>query len=104
MALGVSVPKIDQQLEAESSGDMAHPCESRWSDCNLPATYMVWCDHHIQGCDYTGFRCDIHRNLLELESRRQVDAIRAGIHCVCAVCAAVVDGTELSDHFRWIKL
>lgn len=103
-ARGVSVQAIECQLEARDDGELAKPCESRWTKCDYPATYMVWCDHHIQGCDYTGYRCDVHRNLLELESRRQLDAIRAGIHCVCFVCDAVVVGTNLSDHFRWMKL
>jgi hypothetical protein len=39
-----------------------------------------------------------------LESRRQIDAIRSGIKCVCAKCDEVVVGDHLSDHFRWIPL
>lgn len=104
IGLGVSVRGIECEVGFESSGDFSKPCESRWAKCDHPATYMVWCDHHIQGCDYTGYRCDVHRNLLELESRRQIDAIRAGLNCVCAMCNAVVLGTNLSDHFRWMKL
>lgn len=101
---GLSVPEIDYQIDSSVSEELAKPCESKFARCDYPATFMVWCDHHIQGCDYWGYRCDVHRNLLELESRRQVDAIRSGLRCVCAKCNEVVVGEKLSDHFRWIRI
>ena len=98
------VPQVDYQPDTLDDLELDKPCESTFRKCEYPATFMVWCDHHIQGCDYSGYRCHLHRNLLELESRRQVDAIKAGIKCVCAKCHSQVLGENLSDHFRWIKL
>jgi len=99
---GFTVETVEQEIFP--TADLSKPCESSYIKCENPATFMIWCDHHIQGCDYSGYRCNIHRNLLELESRRQIDAIRSGIKCVCAKCDEVVVGDHLSDHFRWIPL
>jgi hypothetical protein len=65
---------------------------------------MVWCSHHIQGCDYSGYRCDIHKNMLALDWHRQIEAIRMGLARFCVNCNENVVGDELSDHFRWIPL
>lgn len=96
--------EVDVLSDAMVSEELAKPCETRFGSCDEPATHMVWCDHHISGCDYWGYRCDVHRNLLELETRRQVDAIRAGIRCFCVRCGDKVSGSNISDHFRCIRL
>lgn len=65
---------------------------------------MVWCDHHIQGCNYTGFRCDVHRNLLVQEVQREISMIRRGWILVCDGCDQEYGGLNVSDHVRWIRL
>lgn len=81
----------------------SHACETSFP-CDLQATVMVWCDHHIKGCDYTGFRCDVHFNLLYQETLRQIDSIRQGWLSICANCALVMEDGPISDHLRWIRL
>ena len=89
----------DSELCAESD----QVCETT-SQCDSPATFMVWCDHHVLGCNYTGYRCDIHRNLLELETRREVDRINMGQKSECFHCGIRIKGGSLSDHFRYLRL
>lgn len=81
----------------------AKPCETT-KGCDFEATYMVWCDHHQQGCDYTGYRCDIHLNLLVQETMRQIKAIEQGWLSLCDTCGAVVESGVLPDHLRWARL
>ena len=100
----MAVPEVEDEISSLIEFQLDKPCESTYGECEHPATFLIWCDHHVQGCDYSGYRCDVHRNLLELESRRQVNAIKSGIRCVCAKCNSTVTGDSLSDHFRWIRL
>ncbi len=93
----------DVDIQRETGFSFDEPCGSTFP-CDNPATCAVWVDHHKQGCDYNGYRCDVHRNLLELETRREVDAIKAGKKVRCAQCFEPVTGTNISDHFRWIRL
>lgn len=72
--------------------------------CDNPADVMVWCDHHFCGCDYTGYRCRIHLNILVLETKRQLDAMRKAWLNYCARCKDIVQPGELEDHLRWIPL
>jgi hypothetical protein len=65
---------------------------------------VVWCDHHKQGCDYSGYRCDVHRNLLALETRRLVEHLGRGGSAMCGRCGEDITGTEMGDHLRWIPL
>ena len=65
---------------------------------------MVWCSHHMLGCDYSGYRCDIHKNMLASDWHRQLDAMRMGFILRCLSCKERLNGDELSDHFRWIPL
>ena len=92
------------ELENVPLFDLDKPCETSLTECPNRATCAVWCDHHVQGCDYTGFRCDVHLNLLRLEVQRNVDAIHAGRECLCARCGERVAGTDISDHLRWVRL
>lgn len=80
----------------------AKPCES--GDCDRQAAVMVWCDHHVKGCDYTGFRCEIHFNLLLLDTVRQMKSIADDWLSLCASCGQVVEAGILSDHLRWARL
>ena len=85
-------------------GDCSQPCESTFDVCVEPATFMVWSSHHIQGCEYSGYRCDIHKNMLILDWQRKIDAMRRGIVLRCLNCCESVNGYELSDHFRCLPL
>lgn len=89
--------------DSELSAELERVCETT-DQCDAPATFMVWCDHHVLGCDYTGYRCDIHRNLLELETRREVDRINRGQKYECFNCNTPIKGGALSDHFRYLRL
>lgn len=82
----------------------AKPCESS-KQCDFEATYMVWCDHHKKGCDYTGYRCDIHFNLLHQETVRQMRAVDTGWLSLCASCGKVIPpGRPISEYLRWVRL
>lgn len=72
--------------------------------CDREATCLVWCDHHRKGCDYTGFRCDVHFNLLYLDTVRQMDAISKGWLSLCKKCGGIIPLGVLSDHLRWARL
>lgn len=101
----VSVMTTDADVDVQhvTGFQFEEPCGSTFP-CDNPATFAVWVDHHKQGCDYSGYRCDVHRNLLELETRREIEAIKAGQVVRCALCFIRVTGTNMSDHFRWIRL
>lgn len=88
---------------ADSDVLLERQCETT-TGCNNEATAMVWCDHHAQGCDYTGFRCDVHLNLLHLETVRESEAIRRNGLMFCDRCGAALDSWRVSDHFRWVRL
>lgn len=93
--------QIDPMVVAEVSE--AKACESGVG-CQFEASYMVWCDHHKKGCDYTGYRCDIHFNLLYQETVRQMKAIDQGWLSLCDRCGKVVISGQVSDHLRWVRL
>lgn len=83
--------------------DEAQCCETT-TGCDVAATALVWCDHHQLGCDYTGFRCDVHLNLLHLETVREVESIRRNGLTLCDRCGARIEAGVVSDHFRWMRL
>lgn len=87
--------------------DEAKPCENP-DGCDSQATVMIWCDHHFEGCDYTGFRCQIHLNLLVAETIRQLKWAerkeRAGNRVICGKCKQTVRIGILSEHLRWVTL
>lgn len=93
--------EIDPLLASGASQE--NKCESG-RGCDFPATYMVWCDHHAKGCDYTGFRCDIHFNLLHQETVRQIKSIEQGWLSLCDRCGKVINAGQVSDHLRWVRL
>lgn len=80
------------------------PCETPIVRCEEPATAAVWTDHHAQGCDYSGFRCEQHRINLEEEVKRHLKQINSGIKLRCLRCGQTTPGGELSEHFRWVRL
>lgn len=81
----------------------AKPCESDMG-CSDQATVMVWCDHHRRGCDYTGFRCDKHFQMLYAEAVSQMEKMQDSWLSLCATCFGVVEVGVLSDHLRWVRL
>lgn len=89
---------------ADIDDQFAKPCETPDGDCTFPATCVVWCDHHSLGCDYSGFRCDIHRNMLLLETRRMVEHLRKGGEAMCGRCSEWIVGNNMEDHVRWMPL
>lgn len=82
-------------------------CETP-SGCDKPATSMVWVSHHSIGCGYTGYRCDIHLNLLYrevvVETTRLSRAIEEGRRVMCMWCQEIVEDTACEDHLRWFRL
>lgn len=93
----------DTQLDPRVLGAEARTCETT-KGCDRVATAMVWCDHHELGCDYTGLRCDVHLNLLHLETVREVEAIRRNWLTLCDSCGVRLEAGMVSDHFRWMRL
>lgn len=91
------------ELLDSSSVMESKPCESSF-DCDNEASYMVWCDHHVRGCNYTGYRCDIHFNLLYQETVRLMDRIDSGWLSLCDKCGSVLEAGDVSDHLRWVRL
>lgn len=96
--------KTDIQSDSIANLEFAKPCETTIRKCDLQATHAVWCDHHGQGCDYSGFRCDVHTQFLREEIQDQVDAANAGFYVQCLSCGARMGGGLLSEHFRCVKL
>lgn len=76
--------------------------------CGESATHMIWVAHHALGCDATGFRCQIHLNLLKMEMAKIVQWIKFNESrdrlVACAVCRHYLDSGELSDYLRWAAL
>ena len=83
--------------------DFDRRCEKP-GGCDVPASYAIWCDHHSQGCPYWSYRCDIHRNMLLLETSRLVDHLVKGGTAYCGRCDEVITGTKIEDHFRAMPL
>lgn len=83
--------------------EFAKPCQSP-DECDIPAAFAVWCDHHAKDCPYVGYRCHIHRNMLLLETRRLVDHLRSGGTAICGRCHAEIVGTRMEDHIRVLPL
>lgn len=96
--------KTDVKKENILALEFAKPCETILTKCDNPATCAVWCDHHGLSCDYSGFRCDIHRNLLQREIQRQVDAVNAGLKLRCMNCNENLTGGTVTEHFRWVRI
>lgn len=94
---------VADDVKVLTDGLDSKPCESSFK-CDREAAYMVWCDHHVKGCDYTGFRCEVHFNLLFQETLRQIKSIKDGWLSICASCDTVVEAGIVADHLRWIRL
>lgn len=84
--------------------EFSKPCGTTVTKCEITATYAIWVDHHRIACDYSGFRCEMHRNLLEREIKWQVDAVNSGMKLSCGNCQKQMVGGTVSEHFRWVKL
>ncbi len=84
----------------------AEPCETPSTECPNMATWHIWCSHHQQGCDMYGYRCDIHFNLLLLETKRLVAFLKFGDLVLCAECGKRIpnDQQKVSDHLRGIRI
>lgn len=93
---------IKNLLENLEDFEFDRLCES--SDCEFVADYLVWISHHRKGCNYTGYRCVIHRNLLILQTVRHCAPLRAGNTGYCGKCGAIVTDYRIEDHLRWVKL
>lgn len=91
-------------IDPEWMLDEAKPCETPIEPCDQPASVMVWSDHHVLGCPYTGYRCDMHFMLMLAQTRSGVAAMNSGVRMECSRCHARVTGGDISDHLRWIKL
>lgn len=79
------------------------PCETTFG-CDETATVMIWASHHVQGCEYTGFRCDVHFNLLHLETMRLSRSVASGALNFCARCGVRITSPLIADHLRWVRL
>lgn len=95
---------ISHLIAQLDSGD-PKPCESIYG-CDFEATTMMWCDHTRLGCDYTGYRCDIHRNLMILETVRCIDLMKRNPEKVfiCVECRQRITAGSLTDHLRWVRI
>lgn len=82
-------------------------CEAP-QECSEPAAAMVWVSHHIRGCNYTGYRCAIHLNLLTrevlTEMQRLERSLSLGHGVVCLWCGDFVESSSREDHLRWFRL
>lgn len=96
--------QTDITTDSIAALEFSKPCETSIVKCHEPATYAVWCDHHGLSCDYSGFRCELHRIFLEREIREQIDAVNAGYRVKCLRCGERITGGDLSAHFRYVKL
>lgn len=96
----MTAPLADNLTEFEVS----KRCETTVVDCPNEAAWAVWCDHHAQGCDYSGFRCDLHFNVLMLETHRLVERLRRDWDTFCANCGAVMSNPSVEAHTRGIRL
>lgn len=81
-----------------------HPCETRVHDCDERATWLIWVDHHAQGCGTYGYRCDWHFNLLILEAQRMLGRLRSGVWATCGHCGLLLTSHTLTDYVRGIRL
>lgn len=95
--------QTDIALDSIELLEFERACETP-DNCDSPATFLVWCDHHIQGCEYQGYRCEVHRNMLESETRKLIIALKSGQEYMCGTCEKKITGTNLSDHLKWIRL
>ena len=93
----------DADTDTIPDWDTNKPCETP-SGCDATATFMVWCDHHVLGCDYTGLRCEKHLTLLITETIRQVQEMHEAWLNFCARCCEPVEPGCVEDHLRWAKL
>lgn len=84
--------------------EIAKPCETLVEDCPERAVWMIWVDHHRQGCGITGFRCEWHFNKLILEANRMVAGIGKGIWTNCGTCGELLSSQIVSDYVRGIRL
>lgn len=90
--------------EGITSMEYEEPCGTPAQHCEQPATAAVWCAHHGLGCDYSGFRCETHRKLLQDEIQHYIDEANAGKQTICGSCKQQTAGGLISDHFRWVRL
>lgn len=96
---------IDSLAESVLAEQLSEENMCEWRNgCQWPATYMVWCDHHRKGCDYTGYRCDLHFNMLYRETLRMMQSIKSQWLSLCRTCGLMVEAGEVSDHLRWVRL
>lgn len=96
------ITQTDEQVLADL--EEAKRCETLSEDCDRAATWMLWTDHHKQGCPSFSYRCDIHWNLLLLELQRMLAAIRRGVWVTCGECGVLLTSHERSDYLRGIRL
>lgn len=96
------ITQTDEQVLADL--EEAKRCETLSEECDREATWMIWVDHHKQGCGVTAYRCDIHWNLLHLELRRLLGLITRGFWVTCAECGLLLTSLEPSDYVRGIRL
>lgn len=82
----------------------AKPCETSLERCDREATWMIWVDHHVQGCPSSSYRCDVHWNLLHLELQRLLGLLRRGVWVTCRDCGVLVTSQNPDDHVRGIRL
>lgn len=94
--------EIDPHLVEQVASD--EPCGTLVHDCDERATWMIWVDHHVQGCGSYGYRCDWHFNLLILEAQRMLGRLRSGLWVNCGVCDQLLTSHTLSDYVRGIRL
>lgn len=88
----------------DSVVDPFQSCESV-HECYSPATSLVWVDHHRLGCDYTGYRCDIHLNLLMREAMVEMARVmRCGGVAFCVQCEKQKFVGALTDHVRSFRI
>lgn len=73
-------------------------------DCGESASWAIWTRHNVQGCDYSGFRCAIHYNILVLETQRMIRRIEHGWVMRCVRCGDRQMSVKLTDYLRGIRL
>lgn len=97
----VSTQTDDQAL---AHLEEAKPCQTLSEDCDHPATWMIWANHHKQGCPSYSYRCDVHFNLLHLELRRMLGSIERGVWVTCGECGQLLTSCDPADYVRGIRL
>lgn len=93
----------DDETDQLEQYEFAVVCESIFP-CAREAQYVIWLDHHVVSCEYTGFRCELCLRLILEQTQNACQAIESGERLRCARCKEFFKSPVVSDHLRWSKI